>query len=64
MRATSFIGSSRERTVRVHQWSRNWPAQYGDTAPQRLKVLLEQVGANRSQVATHQLRKPAPLLGR
>ena len=31
-------------------------------APQRLKVLLEQVGANRAQVATHQLRKPAPLL--
>ena len=25
-------------------------------APQRLKVLLEQVGANRAQVATHQLR--------
>ena len=28
---TSFIGSSRERIVRVHQRSRNWPAQYGDT---------------------------------
>ena len=27
-------------------------------APERLKVLLEQVGANRAQVATHQLRKP------
>ena len=33
MRATSFIGSSRERIVRVHQRSRNWPAQYGDTKP-------------------------------
>ena len=27
-------------------------------APQRLEVLLEQVGANRAQVATHQFRKP------
>ena len=30
-RIPSFIGSSRERIVRVHQRSRNWPAQYGDT---------------------------------
>ena len=47
MRATSFIGSSRE-SVRVHQRSRNWPAQRR-LAPQRLKVLLEQV-ANRARL--------------
>ena len=63
MRATSFIGSSR----RAHRPGAPAVEELAGpvrrhVAPQRLKVLLEQVGANRAQVATHQLRKPAPLL--
>ena len=54
--ATFFMGSICERITRVHQRSRNFSAQAGETYSQKpLKSSFQQVGAYRSQVILENL---------
>ena len=61
MRATSFIGTSRGASSGCTSGRGTGRPSTATRSPTAI-VLLEQVGANRAQAATHQLRKPAPLL--